>query len=124
MDSIYEKYISKLNLIQQTAYGQCREICEKMNDKFPELKLTRGHYYCTVWGERTHWWLQTSDNKIIDPTAIQFPSKGHYVPWNETQTEPTGQCPNCGEYIYDGKYTHKECEIAFLSSLVTVDIDL
>ena len=66
-----------------------------------------------------HWWLQTKEGEIIDPTAIQFPTKGHgvYDPWDETQKAPTGMCPNCGEYCYDGIHVHEECHEAFTASL-------
>lgn len=115
---MYQKYIDGLELTEQSAYGQCKEICQKMFDKFPELKLVRGHYYCRVWGKRMHWWLEILEGKIIDPTKIQFPSKnGVYESWDDGQLEPTGKCPHCGEYIYDGGYTHKECHGAFVSSL-------
>jgi hypothetical protein len=115
----YQEYMKGLNLTSETAFGQCKKICEEMNKVFPELKLIRGHYFCPIWEERGHWWLVNHNNDIIDPTAIQFPSKGEglYIPWDESQAEPTGKCPNCGELIFDGRYVHKECEIAFISSL-------
>jgi hypothetical protein len=86
------------------AYGRCREVAEAMAAAFPELVRVRGHYYCWAWGERTHWWLIDPEGQIVDPTAEQFPSKGHgvYTPWDESQPEPTGICPNCGEYTFDG----------------------
>ena len=92
-----------------------------MIKQFPELKLIRGHYFCMVWGERMHWWLQTLADDIIDPTVIQFPTKGNgvYEPWDETQKQPTGKCPNCGEYCYDGVHVHEECREAFSASLVS-----
>ena len=115
----YQNYINDLNITYEKAYGNCKKVCEKMNKQFPELILTRGHYYCAVWGERMHWWLQTTEGEIIDPTATQFPTKGHgvYDQWDETQKEPTGKCPNCGEYCYEGEQVHRECHNAFLASL-------
>lgn len=85
-------------------YGQCAEATEQMQAAFPTLTRVRGHYYCPFWGEREHWWLVDPAGQIVDPTAAQFPSRGSgvYVPRDETQPEPTGRCPNCGEYCYDG----------------------
>jgi len=84
--------------------GCCRKVTKAMAAVFPELTRVRGHYYCLYWGERAHWWLYDPDGDVIDPTAMQFPSKGegHYEQWDESQPEPTGICPQCGEYAYDG----------------------
>lgn len=86
------------------AYGKCGDVTVQMREAFPELLRVRGHYYCPVWGRREHWWLTTADGEIVDPTARQFPSGGIglYEPWDESQPEPTGVCPNCGDYIYGG----------------------
>ncbi len=88
--------------VEGDGYGQCREVTERMAARFPELVRARGHYYCPVWGERCHWWLTTQDGEIVDPTAAQFPSRGQgvYTPWEEGAPEPTGICPQCGEYTY------------------------
>lgn len=82
-------------------YGRCREVTTAMQLAFPELIRIRGHYLDPFWGKREHWWLADGD-EIIDPTAAQFPSKGRgvYTPWIEGAPEPTGICPNCGEYVY------------------------
>lgn len=98
----YEKWIAEN--VKET-YGKCAEITLLMQEEFPELKRVRGHYYCLIWGERTHWWLVDELDNIIDPTKDQFPSKGvgHYEPWIEGSPEPTGKCPNCGELIYTGR---------------------
>jgi hypothetical protein len=84
--------------------GKCAEVTEQMVAAFPELTRIRGHYYCPAWGERTHWWCVDQDGNIVDPTKAQFPSEGtgHYEPWDESQEEPTGKCPNCGGFIYGG----------------------
>ncbi len=93
--SLYAEWITA-NV--EKAYGQCAEVTEAMAVAFPELTRVRGHYYCTTWGERAHWWLVTPTGEIVDPTAKQFPSggRGAYVKWDETRAEPTGMCPNCG----------------------------
>ena len=97
-------------------YGACREACDAMLLAFPALRLVRGHYQCPLWGDREHWWLVDPGGAIVDPTAAQFPTKGHaqYVEWDESQPEPTGQCPNCGDLCYEGNYCcSKACERAY-----------
>jgi hypothetical protein len=73
-----------------------------MQAVFPELRLVRGHYHDEQWGRQEHWWLQRGD-RVIDPTAVQFPSAGSglYEEHPEGAEEPTGQCLNCGDYVFD-----------------------
>lgn len=99
--SKYEEWIEQ-NVVEP--YGQCREKTLEMLEAFPELFRVRGHYMCLIWGEREHWWLVDPQGVIVDPTKSQFPSKGigEYVPWDESQEEPTGMCPNCGGLCYGG----------------------
>jgi hypothetical protein len=99
------EYAAWIEANVQDPHGRCREVTEQMADAFPELIRVRGHYYCLHWGERQHWWLVMPDGEIVDPTAAQFPSKGDgdYEQWDESRPEPTGICPNCGEFAYDGK---------------------
>lgn len=105
------------NLDSIEACGQCAVHTELMAEEFPELTRVRGHYHCPIWGVREHWWL-TLNGHVIDPTAAQFPSKGHgdYVPWVEGAAEPTGMCLNCGDYCY-GTSCCEECTSEFASSL-------
>lgn len=83
--------------------GACAEVTEEMVEVFPELTRVRGHYHDPQWGQREHWWCVTEDGDIVDPTAHQFPSKGEgeYVRWIEGDPEPTGKCPECGEYTFN-----------------------
>lgn len=103
MDDKYTAWISEHYPTYESAYGKCAEATTAMLAVFPELHRVRGHYYCLVWGERSHWWLVTADGGIVDPTAVQFPSRGTgvYEAWNEGSAEPTGKCPNCGGYAYN-----------------------
>lgn len=108
----YQQWIK--DNVSGDGYGQCNIITLQMAKAFPELIRVRGHYYCMIWGERTHWWLITWDGEIIDPTAAQFPSKGAgvYVPWGEDEKEPTGRCLNCGDLVYTGGvFCSDNCEI-------------
>lgn len=104
MKDSYKDWIA--DYVEGDGYGQCKEVTEAMAAAFPELAQVKGHYYCFTWGEREHRWLKTADGEVVDPTATQFPSKGtgEYVELDETAPRPTGKCPNCGEYCYDGKY--------------------
>ena len=104
MDKKYLNWIKEN--VKDSGYGKCKEITSKLLLVFPELKQVRGHYYCPIWGERGHWWLVAPDKIIVDPTAEQFPSRGHgiYKEWIEGSPEPTGQCPNCSAYCYNGDY--------------------
>lgn len=104
----YNKWIT--DNIKNNGLGQCAKATEIMNNDFPELVRVRGHYNCPIWGLREHWWLTTPEGNIIDPTARQFPSKGFgdYTPWDESREEPTGTCPNCGGYAYNGNTTCSE----------------
>lgn len=93
---------------------------------FPELKRVRGHYFCSIWGQRAHWWCEAPDGTIIDPTSSQFPSKdetaprgfGVYVPWKEGEEEPTGKCQNCLDYTYGGAtFCSDTCEAEAIAEL-------
>ena len=119
MDERYAEWIAK-NVADPL--GTCAEVTERMAAVFPDLKRVRGHYYCTAWGERAHWWLVTDAGDIVDPTAAQFPSRGHghYEPWNEGDEEPTGKCANCGEYTYGSAYTcSDDCHAAMVSEFAS-----
>jgi len=56
--------------------GKCKKYCEDLIKEDPSLRLVRGHYYCPLWGEQAHWWVEDKEGNIIDPTKDQFPSKG------------------------------------------------
>jgi len=118
MKEEYQDYIDKLD--KDNLMGKCKEISEKMKEEFLELTLVRGHYYCLVWGERCHWWLVDENNEIVDPTALQFPTKGNgiYIPWVEGTEEPTGKCLNCSALVYKEKqFCCESCEEEFRINL-------
>ena len=114
----YQEYIDELELTPEMAYGQCEFVCRKMIAAFPELELVRGHYWDLEWGKRQHWWLQTQEGEIVDPTEIQFPmGMKEHEPWDESLPEPTGMCPNCGEYCYNHEDVHDKCFDAYVAAL-------
>lgn len=100
-----KRYREWINKNVKEVLGTCAEITDKMNKEFPELRRVRGHYFCTVLGNREHWWLVDECGEIIDPTVGQFPSLGSgvYREWKEGDKEPTGKCINCGEYTFDSE---------------------
>lgn len=109
----YKNWIVEHFPNQQLAYGSCHQATLDMLQAFPELIRVRGHYQCSVWGERSHWWLVDQSGAIVDPTAIQFPSLGLdiYIPWDEGEKEPSGMCMNCGSYCYDyNSFCSVNCE--------------
>lgn len=92
--------------------GKCKVMSEALVAEDPTLTLVRGHYYDFAWGEQAHWWCVKADGTIIDPTALQFPSRGtgEYVPFNgwyvcetcgdevkEEDMIPCGNYPTCSE---------------------------
>jgi hypothetical protein len=100
--------------------GKCKEFCEKEIEKNPLLILVRGYYYCPIWNkEEPHWWLIDDKNNIIDPTVLQFPSKGfgEYIPFNGFVN-----CSECGKEIkeeeadIDGNYCFcsNDCHLRFV----------
>jgi hypothetical protein len=109
--------------------GSCWGACREMLRTFPELKLVRGHVLRGTRPELSedpsedlgldpgdgHWWLETKEGLIVDPTSEQFPvdkAKLFYKPFDESlaNTLPTGKCPNCGGYCYNGKdFCDEDC---------------
>jgi len=92
--------------------GKCKKYSEALIRERPDLnlRLVRGYYYDYVWGEQAHWWCEAPDGTRYDPTARQFPSKGHgaYVEFDgfyecevcgvrvaEEDVVPCGSYPTC-----------------------------
>jgi hypothetical protein len=96
-----DRYTTWIAAQTEDPQGRCAEATLAMQAAFPELRRVRGHVI-TAGRDRPHWWLVTPDGDIIDPTAAQFQTLCFYQPWDEAQSEPTGKCPNCGGYVFDG----------------------
>lgn len=75
-----------------------------MKQAFPELELKRGFVY-TNRGVDQHWWLESSDGTVIDPTAFQF---GTVFEYKDGMAVKIGSCMECGAAIY--AYSAKEVE--------------
>ena len=77
--------------------GKCKQLCDAAIEQDLSLTLVRGHYFCPIWNtEEQHWWTVKTDGSIYDPSARQFPSKGHgiYTPFNGIVV-----CDQCGKEI-------------------------
>ena len=119
-NELYWDYIRKVRQSGKNPYGNCSEWCDEMKKVFPELKKVRGWYRCAVWGKREHWWLEDSLGCIVDPTAHQFPTRGHtglceYEKHIEGSPEPTGKCMECGNYCYKGNpFCSDKCHESYI----------
>jgi hypothetical protein len=121
-----EKYAAFLNAHRKPMYddwGNCKENCLKMQEEFPELELIRGHVLTAHDPkEWTHWWLQSPEGEVVDPTVSSTLILA-YMPWEEGSQEPIGKCPNCGEYCYDHEWMPlctESCSKAYIRYLNSV----
>jgi hypothetical protein len=126
MQSNYSDWISRFLINHNSdVQGLCLEATHSMQKQFPELKIVRGHV--RLWDKYDekiykypHWWLETVDKEIIDPTEKQFPNLLEYEEWDESLTEPTGKCLNCGEYCFNYKqFCCEPCEKSYIQYLNT-----
>ena len=81
--------------------GKCKEACEALVVKNPNMKMVRGHYYDCMWDKsEQHWWCVDENNVIHDPTKDQFPTKGM-----GEYTEFSGfvDCVICGKTITESE---------------------
>lgn len=80
--------------------GRCAEATKAMVAAFPELTRVPGHVY-GYWGKRAHWWCETADGQVVDPTASQFPDAFlEYERWMPGDEVRVGKCMNCGSEIW------------------------
>lgn len=99
--------------------GKCKEMSEAACAADPTLTLVRGWYHDLLWGKQAHWWCVKPNGKIVDPTALQFPTKGHgyYEPFNGLV-----ECAECHEEIeehkaqFEGRYAFcsGRCKLRFV----------
>ena len=108
----------------------CAEATRRLVSVYPELMRVRGHVFpqfdegdpmsypddIPVTG-LPHWWCETPDGAIVDPTRAQFPWRITYVPHDEAQPEPVGKCHYCGKYVFgDDHYYFCDDHCAQLSA--------
>lgn len=116
LDPRYAAYLDDVRRRLHDPTGRCREESLAMADAFPELRLVRGHVRCANGRRYPHWWCVDPDDVVLDPTAAQFALVGilDYEPHPDGAPEPTGKCPNCGEYCYGGRFCCSDaCERAY-----------
>lgn len=88
--------------------GKCAEATKEMVAAFPELTRVPGHVYGT-WGKRAHWWCETADGQVVDPTVGQFPDPFlEYERWIPGDEVRVGKCMNCGREIWRALQTLEE----------------
>ena len=93
------------------------EVCNAMQEEFPELEIRKGNFHSIGWGIRQHYWCRV-DEQIVDPTGHQHPDGRLFPPSNlqciqyddltdmteqeaiEAGKVPVCKCMNCGEPIY------------------------
>ena len=80
-----------------TYRGKCKELAEEAVKNDPSLRLVRGWYHCPLWGKQAHWWAQTPDGAIVDPSVKQFPTAGAGATYQEF--DGTVECEYCGKSI-------------------------
>lgn len=105
--------------------GLCVDITTQMQAAFPELRRVRGHFICPLNGDISHWWLETADGQVVDPTGHQFAYAGGYREY--TGPEPTGQCLDCGALLFNrGTFCNEECarsSFEFIKSGGTISVN-
>ena len=92
-EAAYARWIEEHYPDKARAKGMCWDATAAMEDAFPELRRALGHYICPEWGPYTHWWCVTPEGTPVDPTALQFPSRGEgeyreYRPGEDPRQKP------------------------------------
>jgi hypothetical protein len=97
LESLPEKYRTWIEEHDsRNGAGLCHCMSEEMQKAFPELLLVRGYVlFCH------HWWCETPDGTVVDPTYKQFHREATYRAYDESQPEPVGQCFECGTLLYE-----------------------
>ena len=100
--------------------GKCKESSLLAVEKDPTLRLVRGFYFCPIWNwEEEHWWTVRENGRIFDPSAGQFPSKGHGV---YREFDGTVECEECGKVVDEGcvimMWRHPVCSMKCGKKLV------
>ena len=95
-----------------TLKNKCASATVEMQKAFPGLIRKRGTVLIPFSNRRpTHWWLETPDGVIIDPTESQFGCILEYFERDESKPEPIGKCLKCGADVYPGAPSVNICSI-------------
>lgn len=100
--------------------GKCKQYSEELCAEDPSLRLVRGYYHCPMWGKQEHWWCETLDGTIVDPTVQQFPTNGIGAVYEEF--DGMCECAECGKHIpeeeasFDSRYAFcsTQCNMRFV----------
>lgn len=93
----YLDWISRT--VEPPVRGTCYMYSKMMSVEFPELRLCRGYYNDPFGRSHQHWWCETSDGIIVDPTVAQFPLGGTYRRYDGP--DPMGRCLHCGTFLFE-----------------------
>lgn len=121
MDDKYKTYIERNYPNAACAKNRCKDASLFMKEEFPELLIAKGYYVCPIGGRIEHWWLETDNGEIIDPTYIQFPTIGNYKKLTGDDC-PIGKCRHCGGPILPTSYTRDYCTINCWNNRRIMDI--
>ena len=112
MEDKYKVWIIAYRERVITLKNKCTSATVEMQKAFPELIRKRGTVLIPLSNRRpTHWWLETTDGVIIDPTESQFGCILEYFERDESKSEPIGKCLECGTDIYPGDPSGNTCSI-------------
>lgn len=97
----YDAWIAEYRSKHGDGYGKCEDAVDDMVAAFPELRKVAGHVYCPApWGKRGHFWCETEEGQVVDPTAAQFPGIFRYEEWQPGSEVYAGHCMDCGVEIW------------------------
>ena len=117
----YDKAIAEVERKGDAIRGFCHSEAVTFVERFPELILVRDNVFSLttikqyIGGidqitnedidvENGHWWCETPDGQIVDPTRAQVGDwqAMHYAAFDESKPHklPTGKCYNCGYLCY------------------------
>ena len=105
----YVSTFSKDENGQPRTRGSCGHAAKMMILSFCELRRVPGHAFTPV-GVSDHWWCETPDGEIVDPTVSQFwPWMPDYSEWPRNEPIPIGKCMNCGMLCYPDSPDRNAC---------------
>lgn len=99
MNHKYQRWVD--NQVGPYTRGMCGKCTEQMTQRFPELKRCSGWAIDACGQMYEHYWCETEDGEIVDPTVSQFLFKivtyRYFVPGDVIKV---GKCLECGQHIF------------------------